>query len=225
MTTPPSPMRRTPAARRVIALAASAIAAAALTGCGSDLATNAALVGDKQITASQLDADVDQVLTRISEISGQPKGQPSYGLTKATLDRLLITALIDEAAARRNVTVEGSVVYQARAGLEAQQGGPEQLETAYLQQGVPATAIDDSVRTFWLVARLGEDLVPFGTQEQRNNAVQQEIVQIADDIGVEVNPRFGTWTSNSLAVGPLPVDLAAPMPVAQESDAPEAPQP
>ena len=182
----------------------------ALTGCaGLGQAGAAADVGTTQISSETLAADV----AAVQEQRGVPAGTADSALTLSVLQRLIITELVDQAAAAQGITVTQGEIDVATAELEAQLGGPEALVTAYLDTDVPASGIARQVELSLQVRELGTFLAPDADPESQQLAVIQYVTGFGVQEGVEVSPRFGTWEAGPLRIGPLPSDLSTPLEV------------
>ncbi|CAL9484425.1 SurA N-terminal domain-containing protein [Streptomyces griseomycini] len=184
--------------RRTALLLTAAIAAAAplLTACGNDAHPGAAaVVGDQRITVSQLEDRVDEV--REAQRAAVPD-EAQYeqvvartgSLTRDTLHSMVLDRVLQHAARDAGVTVTPREVQRMRSGLEEQAGGPEALETAWLQQyGVPPQRLDENLRIQLEAQKLAERL---GTETGRPE-FWQALSEAGEDLGVDLNPRYGAW--------------------------------
>ena len=48
------------------------------------------------------------------------------------------------------------------------------------------------------------------TPEQQQAIFQQALVTAANELGVTVNPRYGSWSPDSIQLGAPPSDLSIP---------------
>ncbi len=187
--------------RGIVALAASL----ALTGCASlGDAGSAATVGDVHISTETLASQTEAVQSQ----RGVPAGSPDLALTLGVLQRLVITELVSQAAAAQGITVTRGEIDATIANFEAQLGGPEALQQAYLDSNVPAQSIEQQVQLSVQVQKLGAALVPDADAEGQQQAVSQYVTGFGLQEGISVSPRFGTWDPATLTVGPLPSDLS-----------------
>lgn len=194
--------------RRQWGLIAAGAAGLLLSACGSSFSSAgaAANVGPDVIANSALSAQVADVQSQ----KGDPAGEPDAEMVQGTLRRIIITDLIEQAAAEQAITVsQGQVdakIDDARTGM----GGKEALEAAFLANGVPASEIEHQVRVSLMLDALGQKLLPDGDGQAQSTAVYDYVVKLAARVGVDVSPRYGTWDPTQLAVGPLPTDLSVP---------------
>lgn len=184
--------------RRPALLLTAAIAAAAplLTACGSDAHPGAAaVVGDQRITVAQLENRVDEV--REAQRAAVPDDTQyqqvvarTGTLTRDTLHGMVLDRVLHRAAQDAGVTVSRREVQDMRGELEAQAGGPEQLQTAWLQQyGVAPDRLDDNLRVQIEAQKLAQSL---GTDTSRPE-FWQALSEASKKLDVDLNPRYGTW--------------------------------
>ncbi|MFC9464544.1 SurA N-terminal domain-containing protein [Streptomyces coelicoflavus] len=184
--------------RRPALLLTAAIAAAAplLTACGSDAHPGAAaVVGDQRITVAQLENRVDEV--REAQRAAVPDDAQyqqvvarTGTLTRDTLHGMVLDRVLHRAAQDAGVTVSRKEVQGMRGDLEAQAGGPEQLETVWLQQyGVAPDRLDDNLRVQLEAQKLAQSL---GTDTSRPE-FWQALSEASKKLDVDLNPRYGAW--------------------------------
>jgi hypothetical protein len=194
--------------RGIVALVASLAlgASVSLSGCaGLGEAGSAATVGDVQISTDALASDTEAIQSQ----RGERAGAPDSALTLGVLQRLVITELVSQASTAAGVTVTQGEIDAAIAQFEAQFGGAEGLQTAFLESNVPASAIESQVRLSVQVQKLGVVLAPEAADASgQQQAVVQYITGFGLQEGITVSPRFGTWDPGTLTVGPLPSDLS-----------------
>ena len=191
---------------RGVAVAAAALALF-LSSCASTASAGAAAtVGDLEISNDTLTSQVNAV----QQAKLGSSGMPDAALVNDVLQRLVITDLVTVAAERNGVSATQGQVDQARAGAEAQLGGPGSLIKAFLDSNVPESAIDDQLRISVLVQGLGGALAPQADAQGQQQAVFEYVVALSNELGTQVSPRYGTWDAQQLQIGPVPSDLSAP---------------
>lgn len=187
--------------RGIIALVASM----ALVGCaGLGEAGSAATVGDAQVSTQTLASETAAIQVQ----RGGQSGAPDSDLTLAVLQRLVITELVGQVATAQGITVTQGEIDASIAEFEAQLGGAEALQAAYLEANVPAEAIEQQVTLSLQVRKLGAALAPDADQNAQEQALVEYVTVYGQQEGIEVSPRFGTWDTTTLTVGPLPSDLS-----------------
>jgi hypothetical protein len=172
-------------------------AVAVLAGCGqSDVA---ATVGDQTISI----AEVQQEVVALGELGAVDlAGNPDQAeLQRLLLGRQIYHLLLTGLAEQQNIEVTPAQVDDLLATVEQQAGSPDevvafQLQNSYTDEGLRRAA--------------GDALV-----ERQLGATPDEAAQVVADyaaeVGVDVNPRFGSWEGTSLqpgtgsiSVGPTP---------------------
>ncbi|GAA2374887.1 SurA N-terminal domain-containing protein [Streptomyces carpaticus] len=201
--------------RRTTALSVTAaavlVAAPLLTGCSTGAHPGAAaVVGGERISISQVQGHVDAVRAAQRD---QPDADQliaaSSTLTRETVNFLVYLQVVDRAAQSQGVDITRRQVQEARADAEANAGGPDALAQSAIsgQGGLPLTAeqIDDVLRSNLQIQGIAEQLGvledPMGGEK-----IGQLLAETADEAGVEINPRYGTWDAQLVSL----VDLDEP---------------
>ncbi|MFC9065993.1 SurA N-terminal domain-containing protein [Streptomyces carpaticus] len=201
--------------RRTTALSVTAaavlVAAPLLTGCSTGAHPGAAaVVGGERISISQVQGHVDAVRAAQRD---QPDADQliaaSSTLTRETVNFLVYLQVVDRAAQSQGVDITRRQVQEARADAEANAGGPDALAQSAIsgQGGLPLTAeqIDDVLRSNLQIQGIAERLGvledPMGGEK-----IGQLLAETADEAGVEINPRYGTWDAQLVSL----VDLDEP---------------
>jgi parvulin-like peptidyl-prolyl isomerase len=190
--------------RTALSFTAAAVLAATplLTSCGTPHAGAAAVVGGKQITVSTVQARVDAV--RAAQEKNPQAAQlieASSDLPRNTVHTLVQAQVIEQAAKDAGITVTRREIQQARASAEQQAGGSSQLAAQLLQTYamVPAD-IEDSIRTD-LTLRKVEQRYGANVQTAAGQAKILDVLRrTSDELGVEVNPRYGSWNAKKLTL-------------------------
>ncbi|MEV7284189.1 SurA N-terminal domain-containing protein [Streptomyces sp. NPDC093252] len=190
--------------RRRTVLALSAVIAAAaplLTACGSDAHPGAAaVVGDQRITVSQLENRVDEVReaqrAAVTDEAQYAEAIAQTGtLTRDTLHGMVLDQVLNRAAKDAGVTVSRKEVQAFRGELEAQAGGAQALEAAWLQQyGVAPERLDANLRVQIEAQKLATKL---GTDTSQP-AFWAALSDASKELGVDLNPRYGAWDAEKV---------------------------
>jgi hypothetical protein len=191
--------------------AGAAVLVALLAACGSNLAGNALSVGSTTVSDSDLAGMVTELRDQLAP-TNQQEPFDQGAATVANVDRLVRSALLDEAARREGIVVsQGEVDSQIRSTVANNfSGDMVELETQLaLQQNVPASQLSDFARDFLLQQKLGQKLAPGGSDQQVSAALVKYLSELAGELDAEVAPRFGTWNAASVALAPVPDDLSA----------------
>lgn len=162
------------AARRL--LATCAVAAMALTGCGSPVrAGAAAVIGTDRISTQRLATDVDQAL---ADPAASSLAADRQSFQRDLLGRLISADVVQVAAQRRGITVTQGDVDTEYAALQASVGGADQLRSQAAAAGLTLAAVRDLARTRALTDALGDRLTADVTVPQ---AQLQQAYQAAVD--------------------------------------------
>jgi SurA N-terminal domain len=224
VTSPTTRLRRT-----AIALASVALAAA---GCSSLHPGSAAVVGDMSVQASTVDD-----LTSAVCASNQARAlhDPASGgktstreLRRSILNILVQADVVEQAAASLGVSVTPAAVDKLIGNTE--------LVPAGVSSDVRAQLLDlfhEIARVQLLTAAIGRQqlwvqttgpIKPHVSDQQATQAGSKFLASYADKIGVDIDPRFGTYTpSGGIAVASgslsVPVSLTALRAQATNTDA------
>lgn len=195
-------MKRT---RSTILAATLAAAGLILAACSSE-AGAAAVIGDERITEVQLAEQVNAVL----DAQDKPSNTVDDALVAGTLDRMIKSRLVSILAEQAGVEVpQGRVDLQLQA-YDQQVGGRAEVEKIFLESGVAPSQIEDVVRLNLEAELLGQAIAPGQSPEEQGGRVVEAVAVLADVVGVEVSPRYGTWSPQSIGVGAVPDDLSVP---------------
>ncbi|MDT0346959.1 SurA N-terminal domain-containing protein [Streptomyces litchfieldiae] len=202
--------RRRTSALSVSAAALLATAAPLLTGCSTDAHPGAAaVVGGERITVASVQAQVETVRdAQRARPEGDQLISASSGLTRDTVEFLVYAEVLERAAQDAGVELTRRDVQEYRAQTEASVGGAEALAEAVLmpQNGTPLAGeeqIDRMLRTQLLFQSLAQEL---GVAPDANGLTQMAAVlaETAEEIGVEVNPRYGEWDAEQVLLADAP---------------------
>lgn len=182
-----------------------ATAACALTNTGDP--SVAATVGDRSVPAEQIDESLATI--RDSEqFQQQAQGDLSGSFALDAQTQLVTGAVRSQilrvVAEQEGIEVSDADVEQARDDLVEQLGGEDEFRSRLADQGVSEDFVVSQLRDQQIQMALQEEL---GADEDLGAFVQGEIA----DVPIEVNPRYGEWDPDTLAVTPLqPLAQAAP---------------
>jgi hypothetical protein len=190
-----------------LSVSAAALLASAplLSGCSTDSHPGAAaVVGDERISLSEVQSQVETVRDAQRELpNGDDLMARSNTLTRQTVAFLVYVELVERAAENHGVEVTRSEVLESRQRDERIAGGADELRQAWLTaQGQPLAGvqIDMIYRSSLLYEGLGEALgVPMDSPDFRPR-VDQELTDTAEEIGIEINPRYGEWDAQAFTL-------------------------
>lgn len=198
--------RRTRAVSVALLTASLAASSLLVSACGSTSAGTAATVGSDDISESQLTDWVEGVLIA----TGKAPSAINAQVTGNSLNLLIYLDLLDALAAAVGVTASQGEIDAAEQSLI--QGGATEadIEASAAQSGIAPDAIPAFIRANVLTPKIQEVLAPGATPEQQQAVFQQALVTTANELGVTVNPRYGSWSPDSIQLGAPPSDLSIP---------------
>jgi hypothetical protein len=165
--------------RRVAAVASSAvIAVAALAACDSDQVGAAAIVGGDRITVTELQ---DQVREVVSLTPGADVTGDQAELQNGLLNRM-IQFKVDERVARdAGITISEADIDGFIADQLLPQAPDGDLTPLLAQNWLTEDTLRDAVRQVLTIEVIG------------NEAYGQAFVEAAEQLGIEISPRYGSW--------------------------------
>jgi len=188
--------------------AAVALAVLALSGCGTNQAGAASVVGDSVVTDAQVADVASETKTQLASVQGatfDEKTATDASLTMQT--RHLILAAV---AAKEGITVtQGQVDAFVKNAVDTQFGGAQQglVDDLVTTSNIPASQVQAAARDQLVYNALLAKVAP-GTTDQtaQSKAFTDYMKPFVAELGVQVAPRYGTW--NVFALGPVPNDLS-----------------
>ena len=190
---------------------------AVLSGCSDSpkLAGSAAIVNGEVIPASAVADRADKVRAQIqvtdpSLISEVPS---LIQINQRAVDHFVRAALFEEAATREGIEITDRDVSAYRDEVFSQYS-KESIEAQLVSQNaVPADEIDNFMREILLQRALMEKLAPGAANQTQFLAMTDYLTSLSAELGVELNPRFGTWDPENLISTPGDESLAVPLPI------------
>lgn len=195
-------------ARRYALVATAAVVVLALTGCGNQ-AGAASVVGGTSIRDSDVAAAVDAV--RVAAGPANAASFDSTQVTRANVNRLTRHYLLEEAAARQGIVVTQAQVDDLIASTikDGFAGDPAKFTQALAAQSfVPPNDIPQFARDVLITQELSKKLAPGGDASTQTDKVDAYLEPLGHELGIEIAPRFGTWSFKASTVSSdLPHDL------------------
>ncbi|MGP3952781.1 SurA N-terminal domain-containing protein [Streptomyces sp. 7N604] len=203
--------------RTALSVSAAALLAASplLAACGSASHPGAAAVVDgDRITVSELQTQVEAV-REAQRGSAQPAQliQDSGQLSRATLSSMIFDRILDRAAADAGVSVSRSDVQKAQATAERQAGGADRLREQWLQQyAIAPGQVEAAIRNQVAMDKLAQSLGADRSSPQGVQKLVDALSEASTKLGVDVNPRYGTWDSKKVQLGNAKTPWLRPTP-------------
>jgi hypothetical protein len=201
------------------------LAGAAMTGLsacsggaadgGATHTGSAAVVGGTRISVATVQDQVN-AFRAAAPAQGQPAsagqgpvfGQDSPGVPTAVLQFLIQSQVVQSALDAKGLSVTASEVTAVESQNAAQLGGTAQLTSAFVAgTGLPPSDLDGYFRNVVGETKLVQATgVNQATKQQFDADVAKVLDQQVAKIGVDVNPRYGTWDAATAGL------VAAPQP-------------
>ena len=193
--------------RRLIAIVAAAVLLVAAVGV--TLAFTVFKSKDMAAQVGKLIVTNKDVTTSVNEILAERKGVDTTGMQIATGNQLtlaelnfhLISYLLADTAASKNVVVTDAQVAKRKADIITQIGSAAQLPSALVAANIASEDLDLYIRSLLYDEQLASDLEKSGTsQANAGTALEQEVSQEAVKVGIKVNAKYGTWDPTQAVV-------------------------
>ena len=191
-----------------VALLAASLAGSSLlvSACGTTNAGTAASVGPEAISEQQLTDWTQGVLVA----TGKSPNAIDAQVTANSLNLLIYLDLLDAVANAVGVTASQGEIDAAKQSLIQGGATTEEIEASAAQSGIAPEAIPAFIRANVLTPKIQGVLAPGASPEQQQVIFQQALVTAANELGVTVNPRYGSWSPDSIQLGAPPSDLSIP---------------
>ncbi|HET7902420.1 MAG TPA: SurA N-terminal domain-containing protein [Candidatus Nanopelagicales bacterium] len=207
----------------VVVVAIALTAGLALSACSGPGAGTAATVGSTTISVSELATTVDELKTQVTALDGAQWDDAKA--TSRVLTDSVTYLLLDEAARRENITVtQGDVDKLIQQAVDANAAGDRAKFAENLAaSGTPESQIPAAARAVIIKSALEKKLAPGETDSVKiDAAVNGYLGKLADELGVDIAPRFGKWDTETAGLGDPPNDLSVPADAGSPSPQPSA---
>ncbi|PBC78092.1 SurA-like protein [Streptomyces sp. TLI_235] len=197
-------MIRTSSALRPARTAAGILlAAAVLTACGGSPAHQgaAAVVGDERIPIAEVQAKVSALRDATAAAAPGGTGTEQAGLVRRTVAELVLDRVIARALADRGLSVTQGEIAEARRNDAQLLGGDAALERQLLlRQGVAAEDVPVFYRQQIGIRKIAAAAGQDARTEQGDAVVRKALAEAGRALKVEVNPRYGRWDPQKIAL-------------------------
>jgi hypothetical protein len=176
------------------------LAALFLTSCSS--MNSAITVGDKEFSINDLQKPVDEILeARKSFDISQVQLASGVELGRNQAQFAIISVLLDQIASDMKINFTNADIATRRTEIVAQVGGEAELPKALASSNLAASNLEPYIKVRLIIDKLTSDLVALGVSpEQASEEVSKLIVATAKKLGVEVNPKYGTWNAANASI-------------------------
>lgn len=176
------------------------IAVVLLTSCSS--MSSGVSVGDTSFSGQQIQKVVDEIFAARKNID-TTQMQLSQGpeLLRDQAQFFIVTALLDQIAKEKNIVVTKADVAARRAEVVTNVGGESELPKALVGANLAQSNLDAYLKILIISERLDAYFINSGTpQAQAPELVAKAVTDIANKLGVEVNPKYGKWNPTNTSI-------------------------
>lgn len=169
------------------------LAALLLTSCSS--MNSGITVGDKEFSISDIQKPVDEILeARKSVDTSQMQLASGADLIRNQAQFAIISVLLDQIAADMKINFTSADIATRRTEIVAQVGGEQGLPAALVSSNLATSNLEPYIKVRLIIDKLTSDFIEVGASpEQASEGVSRLIVAAAEKLGVEINPKYGTW--------------------------------
>lgn len=204
--------------RAVVGFASVALV---LTACGSSPSHVgvAAHVGDRVVTNKEISEQVNQVRSDIQMLpADKVQSPPSVQMLSAmTIHRIVMNDIIDAAIKDKGLSITDADVKAFEENVFTQYGKEAVLIQVLTNNGVPLSQVHDFMRNILVENILGKELAPSGDQNAQTAALVKYLGEVSNKLGIEIAPRFGKWSTETLQPTGSDDVLSSLNPTAQKS--------
>lgn len=180
---------------RILAMASAALL---LAGCATtEKAGAAAVIGETKIPSSVVTNQVNEVRVDIENTSLELlQDLPTMTLlSQMVIDRLVLEEILKVAVADMNIEVTDAEVGEYRDFVFRNYGEAEVKAQLASRNGVAEKYVDAYMHDILVQRDIMNELAPGMPEEVQAAALYKYLSGIAEDLRVEVSPRYGTWDS------------------------------
>ena len=172
-----------------------AVAALLLTGCSQVGA--AATLGDVKITQATVQGSVDSILAERAKVdTTQMQLETGEALNRGQLRFHLYSALLRAIGEEIKIEVTKAEIDTRRANILEQVGGAESLPAELVNAGIAPGDLDQYIELIAFSEKISQALAASGVAEDQIGVELQKLVAAkANELGVTINPRYGTWNA------------------------------
>lgn len=198
-------------------VATLALGVAVLTGCSDSpkLAGSAVVINGKVVPVTVVAERVDEIRNEIQVTDPALMSEiPSLvQLNQRAVDHFVRALLFEEAVSREGITVTDRDVAAYRDEVFAQYSQDAVEAQLLVQNAVPAKNVDGFMYEIMVQRILMEKLAPGANNQTQFLAMADYLTALSEELGVELNPRFGKWDPSNLISIPGDETLAVPLTV------------
>lgn len=185
--------------KKILALMA-VLSLTGLTACGQS--NVAATVGAVTISQTTLQETVDLVLAERKGVDpSQLQVDTGEALNRNQLQFYIYVEIYEAIAKDLGLKISTTELTTARDDLIANNGGQAQFSQALVGAQISSENLDKYVRLVLISDKLTKAAVASGVAETEvNTQISQLITKKAQDLKIEINPRYGTWDPQGVQI-------------------------
>ena len=168
-----------------------------LTGCSQT--NEAATVGDFKISQTDLQASIDAVIAERSKVdASQMQLETGDALNRGQLRFKILMHTFDEIAKELKIEVTSSQIEAKKATIIESVGGKTELPKNLVNAAIAQADFDTYVRAIVISDQITAALGASGVAEAEiAGKLGQLLTAKAKELGVTVNPRYGSWDAEA----------------------------
>ena len=162
----------------------------------------AASVGEYEISLSDLQSKVDSIIAERSKVdTSQMQLEMGSDLTRSQLSFLISNQIIEEVAKDEGIEITDSAVESYRLNVLQNIGGEAMLPNVLVNAGIAPDSLNDVLRRDLIIQKISASAQANGADDAAiNQLIQKLVTEKATALKIEVNPRYGTWDSETFAI-------------------------
>jgi hypothetical protein len=176
------------------------LAALLLTSCSS--MNSAITIGDKEFSISDIQKPVDEVLRDRKKVDTSQMQLPEADeLLRNQAQFYIVGILLNRIAADKKLSVTNADIAARRTEILSQVGGEAELPKALVGASLAQSNLDAYLKILIISEKLNKDIVLSGvSSEQVAEEVNKIVVALAKQLGVKINPKYGTWNPETASI-------------------------
>ncbi|MEY4163817.1 MAG: hypothetical protein RLZZ79_769 [Actinomycetota bacterium] len=187
--------------KRILVIA-TAVLALALTGCSN--MDSAASVGDEEIALTELQSQIDSIISERQKVdTSQMQLIEGEELTRNQLSFLISNIIINAIAAEESIEITKSDIESYRLEVIQNIGGEAALPTTLVSAQIAPEALDEVLKRDLILQRISEAASQAGADQNTvSELIRKLVTDKATELGIIINPRYGTWDAENFAIVP-----------------------
>lgn len=187
--------------KRILVIA-TAVLALALTGCSN--MDSAASVGDEEIALTELQSQIDSIISERQKVdTSQMQLIEGEELTRNQLSFLISNIVINAIATEENIEITKSDIESYRLEVIQNIGGEAALPTTLVSAQIAPEALNEVLKRDLILQRISEAATQTGADQNTvSELIRKLVTDKATELGITINPRYGTWDAENFAIVP-----------------------